>query len=305
MIGTMETTEAVGALQYGKSPFKRSGTMWLAAPLVGFFLIAYAIPVLLLLGIAFNPPDQSTVRLQPAFSLVNFAELISSPRFLASIGWSLALALGAAIIAGLAAIVPSYVIARSKEGTTGNLLLALVLLPLQVDVSVRIYGLIVLLGDEGLINQPLAEARLIQEPFPFIYNPLGDLIGMTEFGLPFMIVVLAAAIRQVDMSLEDAARTLGAGWARTVRTIVLPLAAPGLLAGSLLVFSVALGSYSVPVLLGNYQPTVATIHLYQAVASLGNWQFGAALATTLLIPSLAVVFAFYILFRRASGGDNA
>jgi ABC-type spermidine/putrescine transport system permease subunit I len=116
----------------------------------------------------------------------------------------------------------------------------LVLASMQLDGVIRLYGMMmVLLGDNGLINGALLRWHVIQAPLPLMYNVFGVIVGDIQITLPFMVLSLIGVIRSIHPSLEEAARGLGASPGQTFRHIILPLSMPGVLAGMLLVFALA------------------------------------------------------------------
>ena len=118
----------------------------------------------------------------------------------------------------------------------------------------------------------------------------------------FMILSLIGVIQGINPSLEEAARSLGAGTWRTFFTITFPMSMPGVLAGSLLVFAIAAGSYAVPVLMGGWRVIVVPLHIYQQVSEVGNWRFGAAIACVLFVVCMAVVFVYHRYTEKYVGG---
>ena len=108
----------------------------------------------------------------------------------------------------------AFVIAHTRSPRLLTLLTILVLVPMQVDMVIRLYGLMVLLGDNGLVNQFLLWTHVISHPLALMYNFLGIVLGLVEFAMPFMILSLVGVIRNIDPSLQEAARSLGAAGAR-------------------------------------------------------------------------------------------
>src|SRR5262249_55097589 len=146
----------------------------------------------------------------------------------------------------------AYVIAKTEHAGRNTLLMILVLASMQLDLVIRMYGLMVLLGDNGLVNQILLKAGLVSAPVHLMYNVLGVVIGLVQVTLPFMVLSLIGIIRAIHPSFEEAARSLGATrWAAFWR-VTLPLSMPGLLAGTLLVFALSISSFAVPALMGGW-----------------------------------------------------
>jgi putative spermidine/putrescine transport system permease protein len=160
----------------------------------------------------------------------------------------------------------------------------------------------VLLGDNGLINGFLLRVGAITAPLPLMYNVFGVIVGLVQITLPFMVLSLIGIIKAIHPSLEEAARSLGASRWHAFVTIVLPLSMPGILAGTLLVFALSISSYVVPALMGGWKVMVLPIHIYQQIAEVGRWQFGAAIAVVLFVTSIAAVAVYHQAAVRTSGG---
>jgi putative spermidine/putrescine transport system permease protein len=242
------------------------------------------------------------VTLQGSFVLDNFSRFFERPLYyeaaLRSIG------IGAVVSAiGVVLGYPlAYLIAKTEHPGRNTALMILVLSSMQLDMVIRIYGLMVLLGDNGLINGALLWSGLIQHPLPLMYNLLGVVIGLVQCTLPFMVLSLIGIIQRLPPSLEEAARSLGATRWQAFYKVVLPLSMPGVLAGTLLVFAIAISSYVVPALMGGWRVVVLPIHIYQQIAELGRWQFGAAISVILFAISLLAVAIYQQAAARTAGG---
>jgi putative spermidine/putrescine transport system permease protein len=135
-----------------------------------------------------------------------------------------------------------------------------------------------------------------------MYNFTGVVIGLVQFTLPLMVLSLIGVIRSINPSLEEAARSLGATRRAAFWRIIVPLSMPGILAGSLLVFAISISSYVVPALMGGWKVIVMPIHIYQQIAELGKWQFGAAIAVVLFATSLVAVVVYQRYAAVTAGG---
>jgi putative spermidine/putrescine transport system permease protein len=173
---------------------------------------------------------------------------------------------------------------------------------MQLDMVIRLYGMMVILGDNGLINQMLQGLGLTDEPWALMYNFRGVVFGLVQFSLPFMILTLVGVIRGIPPSLEEAARSLGANRRRAFLRVTLPASMPGILSGSLLVFALSISSYIVPALMGGFRVGVLPIHIYQQVAESARFQFGATIAVILFLISASAVAIYLRLGHRQSGG---
>ena len=184
-----------------------------------------------------------------------------------------------------------------------NLLMILVLLPFWTSLLVRTAAWIVILQREGVLNDLLVWLGVINngERLRLIYNQLGTIIAMTHILLPFMILPLYSVMKTIPPSYMRAARSLGAGQVTAFRRVYLPLTIPGLAAGVLLVFILAIGYYITPALVGGDSGIFISNMIAQNMqSSLANLKLGAALSTILL----AFVLLFYWIFNKLIGVDR-
>jgi putative spermidine/putrescine transport system permease protein len=185
---------------------------------------------------------------------------------------------------------------------TSNLLMIFVLLPFWTSLLVRTTSWIVLLQQQGVINSTLVASGLIDDEgrIAMIYNQTGTIIAMTHILLPFMILPLYSVMRPISPSYVRAARSLGATSWKAFRSIYFPLTIPGIAAGGLLVFILAVGYYITPALVGGASgQLISNLIAYHMTDSL-NWSLAAALAAILL----AAVLILYWLYDRLIGIDN-
>lgn len=191
---------------------------------------------------------------------------------------------------------PFAMLAASMTGWKRNLLLLAVLLPLWTSLLVRTAAWMILLQDQGLINQILKGIGLIDASLPLIYNRTGVLISMTHVLLPFMVLPIYASLIAIPRNLMPAAAALGAPPFQAFRHVLLPLAMPGLLSGSLLVFMVALGYYITPALTGGAgDQMISSVIAFYATGT-ANWGMAGALGLFLLVPTTVL----YIVYGRLS-----
>ena len=158
-----------------------------------------------------------------------------------------------------------------------------------------------LLGDRGVINYTLQWFGLAEKPLPLMYNEFGVIVGLVHIYVPFMVLTLVGVIGRIDVTLEEAARGLGASRFRAFLEVTLPLSLPGILAGSLLVFALAISAYVTPVLLGGNNVLTLPMLIYQQVSASFNLGFAGALGVVLLVVSLALVFAYNTILGRLTG----
>jgi putative spermidine/putrescine transport system permease protein len=276
--------------------------LWLAIPGVFLFATFFVLPVASLFAISLNKPAAGVVTVQSHFVLGNFIRFFSSPTYYEAALRSIGLA---TVVAGVCLILGyplAYLIAKTENPGRNTFLMILVLASMQLDTVIRLYGLMVLLGDNGILNQAMLGSRLISEPLHLMYNSTGVVIGLVQFTLPFMVLSLIGIIQNLHPSLEEAARSLGASRWQAFFKVTLPLTMPGILAGTLLVFAMAVSSYVVPALMGGWKVVVLPIHIFQQIAELGRWQFGSTIAVVLFAVSIMAVLIYQRAAAASAGG---
>lgn len=276
----------------------------LVVPLMIFFVVFFVIPVGLIFATSFNPPAVGQVSATWDLTLDNYIRFFSRSNYLEAAGRSVFLGLIVALVTVIVAYPMAFLIAKTEHPGHNTFLLILVLAAMQLDMVIRLYGMMVILGNNGLINQLLLALGITNgdEPVQLMYNFLGVVLGLVQFALPFMILTLIGVIRGIDPSLEEAARSLGASRRRAFFRVTLPMSMPGILAGSLLVFALSISSYIVPALMGGFRVGVLPIHIFQQVAESARFQFGATIAVILFVLSAGAVAVYLRLGNRRSGG---
>jgi len=269
------------------------------------------LPFTVLLGVFFAAPlglmallsvSQDSFGDRPwVFTLRQYARFFSDAYYLGVLGDTLAL--GAIVTAAALALgYPlAYHLARTRSRAKPLLLVA-ILSPLLVGIVVRCYGWMILLADRGLVNATLVDRGWIARPLPLMYNRFGVAVALVHVFLPFMVLSLTGVLKRIDPHVLEAAMTLGASPRRAFLEVTLPLSLPGILAGSLLVFSLAISSFVVPVLLGGFKVQVLPMIVYEQVLSVFDWPFGAANAFVLLLISLALIAVYIRVTERALRG---
>jgi spermidine/putrescine transport system permease protein len=183
-----------------------------------------------------------------------------------------------------------------------NLLLGLVVVPFWTSFLIRTYAWMFILRGEGLLNQALLAAGVIERPLELLYTPLAVLIGLVYGELPFMILPLYASLEKLDRSLLEAAADLGASGAGVFRRVTVPLTLPGIAAGVVLVFIPSLGQFVVSDLLGGAKTMLIGNLIQNQYAVARNAPFGATLASELTAAVLLLLLA-YALYAKKKGGE--
>src|SRR5438067_1756530 len=145
----------------------------------------------------------------------------------------------------------------------------------------------------------LLVAMILEQPLEILYTPTAVVIGIIAVVLPFMTLTLQSVLEQIDPSLEEAAGSLGARPFTAFRRVVLPLAMPGVIAGSVLVFILCMNAYATPVLLGGPRFHMMAPQVYEQITGQSNWPFGGALAFILMGTTLALTVASTQLMQRS------
>ncbi len=222
------------------------------------------------------------------YTLDNFARLWD-PLYGAILWRSLWIAAVATALCLAIAFPMALFIARS--GARKNLYLSLVILPFWTSFLIRIYAWMFLLRDTGLINTVLEALKVIREPLPMLYNSGAVLLGLVYGFLPFMVLPLYATLERLDPSLTEASADLGAGPWQTLWRVTIPLCAPGIRAGAILVFVPCVGTYITSDLLGGSK-TILIGNLVQNQFTVArDWPFGAAASVALMGLAMALLLS--------------
>lgn len=182
-----------------------------------------------------------------------------------------------------------------------TLLVFMVTLPFWTNLLVRNYAWILILRDHGTINGLLTWLGIIDQPLPLLHNEFAVAVGLTYSFLPFMVLPIYSSLEKLDLRLVEAAFDLYSGRWRALRHVVIPLAMPGIVAGSILVFIPALGSYVTPELLGGGKTLMIGNLIGHQFGAARNWPFGAALGLFLLALVLIAMTGYALRARRAGG----
>ena len=229
------------------------------------------------------------------FTLENFARLWD-PLYGEILWRSVWVALVSTAICLAIAFPLALFIARS--GPRKNLYLSLVILPFWTSFLIRMYAWMFLLRDTGLINTVLGALHLIRQPLPMLYNNGAVILGLVYGFLPFMVLPLYATLERLDPSLAEASADLGAHPWQTLWRVTVPLCAPGIRAGSILVFVPCLGTYITSDLLGGSKTILIGNLVQNQFTSARDWPFGAAASVALMAIAMLL-----LLSARRHGED--
>lgn len=230
-----------------------------------------------------------SLQVQGSWSLANYSRLLGEP-YLTSFLLTFKVAAIVTVVTVALGYPTAYIIATASERTR-RLLTLFVLMPYWTSVLVRAFAWIVLLQREGLVNKTLRWMGVIDEPLRLTYNLFGTVVGMVHVMLPFLVLPVVAAMRKVDRSLMPAARSCGASPTRAIWDVFFPATLPGLAAGALTVFVMALGYYVIPALLGGGRVTMWAMLIESTMTQYSDVGVSSALGITLLVATFLILGA--------------
>lgn len=185
-----------------------------------------------------------------------------------------------------------------------NFCLFLITLPFFTSMIVRLFVWLLILRPTGFLNTTLMSSGLIGRPLDLIYNEGAIILGMVYIYIPFMFMPVYASVEKLDWALVQASLDLGAGPVRTFMRIILPLTAPGIAGGAVIVFIPALGNFVVPAVLGGAKVMMLGNLIEQQFLSAHNWPFGSALAMMVMAVMLVLLTAYVVLSSRRSAASH-
>lgn len=179
----------------------------------------------------------------------------------------------------------------------------IVIMPLFTSNIVRSFGWLVLLGRRGLVNDVAVGTGLLERPASLLFNEGAVVVGLTYILVPFVVLSVAAVLQTIDRSLVEASSDLGTSRLSTFVHVTFPLSLPGVIAGSLMVFTLSVSAYVVPAIMSGGRVPVIAMSIFEQYGSVFDFNFGAALSVSLLLTTL-LILGLYGLFveRHASAG---
>ncbi|QPF78629.1 ABC transporter permease [Brucella pinnipedialis] len=272
----------------------KGGMFLLLLPFFSLLLLFFFYPLVNLLSLSVT---------EPTLSLHNYQRVFSNPVYLTVLGRTVLTAVLVSVIALLMAYPVAWLMAHSS-GPKLILITACILLPFWSPVLVRTAAWAVLLQRNGLVNQGLMQTGLIDQPLKLLYTQTAVLIAMTHVLLPFVVLPIYGAIRNVPKDYGRAAAILGAGPMRTFFEVIFPLTLPGVIGGMILTFLTALGYFITPSLLGSPKEMMIATLISQQLRETLDWPFAAALVgvLTVLVTVVTLLFSRVFKFNRMMGG---
>ncbi|ADZ68982.1 ABC transporter permease [Polymorphum gilvum] len=269
----------------------RAENLLLALPGLLLLALAFFLPIGQMMLLSLSGPDGPT--------LEHFARFLGDSYYLGILWRTVRLSLIITAICAVIGFPLAYIMARVGPRLRMWLVIA-VILPLMTSVVVRTFGWMVLLSRSGLVPELLRDMGLVGRSFGLMQTETAIVIGMVQVLLPFMTLSILGVVTRIEIRLEEAARTMGCSFLQTMRAVVLPLSLPGIVAGSLLVFTLSASSFVTPNLLGGARIQVLASSIYKSVTQSLEWPFAAAQAVILFVGILLVL----VPYIRLSGARH-
>lgn len=267
---------------------KKTYIYWLLLPGLLFLMVFMIIPIILTIG--------STFFQEGSFTLDGYLHFFKDPYFLKIMLTTLQVSIVCTFVSILLGFPVAYYISKKAPRKKG-ILLALAIFPLLTSPIVRSFSWMIILGKKGILNNFLMWLGVIESPLNILYTPMAMIVGLVHLFLPMMIISLVGVLENIDRDLLTAAQSLGASRFTAFRKVVFPLAMPGLIIGSILVFVGSLTAYTTPALLGGKQRVLATF-LYQNAMTLNDWYLASVIATIMVVITFVVVASMNKVARK-------
>ena len=262
-----------------------------------WFSIFFLLPVIVILVYSFTD-NYVILGQKPHFTLNNFILIFQKQYYLLILARSLKISL----ITTVFSIIFSYPVAYflAKKTRFDRILIVLLMIPFWINYLIRIFAWKLLLSENGILNQFLLFAGIIEEPLKILYSQTAVVLGLIYTYTPMMVLPLYATILKIDSSLNEAARDLGASRTGAFFDITFRLSLTGIFAGTLLVFIPALGSFAIPAILGGTNSVMIGNMVENQFLHIGNWNFGSAFTMTLAALSIAMILFYSRIFGLES-----
>jgi putative spermidine/putrescine transport system permease protein len=269
----------------------------LVSPATLLLTIMFILPLLLFIRFSFNQfvPGEF---MKTAWTLENYIKFFSDPYYLRILLRTITISVTSTVLALILAFPVAHFLARLRKRWK-SILIIIIVFPLLLGNVVRAMGWIAVFSQAGLMNRLLLSSGAISSPLQILQTPLAVTVVLAAVVMPYMILTLQAVIEKIQPDLEEAARDLGASAWQVFRLVILPLAMPGILAGTLLVFVLCMNAYATPLLIGGPKVLMMAPALYSQIQEVSNWPLGGAMAVVLIgVTLLTSVVYSRILSRK-------
>lgn len=244
------------------------------------FLAVFAIaPLIMLISGSFMG--------ETGFTFSKYVDFFKDEYYMRILFRTLKLALISTMISVVLGFPTAYYISKAKISKRG-LYIALAVFPLLTSPVIRSFSWMVILGKRGIVNTALINIGIIAEPLSLLYNEFAIVVGFVYLFMPLMILSLVGVLENIDQELVMAAESLGASRIKAFMKVIFPLSVPGLIVGSVLVFTGSLTAYTTPQLLGGTDSRVLATVIYQNAITLFDWDTAAVIASVMIIITILV-----------------
>jgi len=269
----------------------------LVTPATVFVAVCLLAPLVILFRYSLNEFVPTKKMMVEAVTWANYVKFFTDPYYTSILGTTVRVAVIVTATCLVLGFPLAYVVARTQSRFK-HLLIISIILPLFVGNAVRAAGWMTIFGSKGALNASLMGLGLIDKPLEIMFTEKAVIIGIIAVNLPFMVLSLQSVIEGVDRAVEEAAFSLGAPPITMFRRVLWPLALPGILAGTILTFILAMNAYATPFLLGGPLFKMMAPVIYNEFTQKTNWPFGAAIAFILMAVTLSLTIAANLLLRR-------
>jgi putative spermidine/putrescine transport system permease protein len=276
----------------------------LLAPATLLMVVVFLAPFALLVLMGFWSQPPGSLNLDTTPTLENYARIFSDDFFLRGLWTTVWLSVLSTALSALLGLPVAYFVVK-RAGRLRGLIMALLLMPLVSGALLPTLGLVNLLSTLGVVNGALKMTGLISSSLELLGNTTGIVIGLLQSFLPLMVLPLITVLDKLPRDYEDAAMSLGASRWRVWTKVLLPLSAPGLVAGSLLVFCAALTSFVTPQILGQGKVATFATMAYQQASLVLDWPLASALAVVMLLMLAAIGLVAWVAQRALSRRERS
>jgi len=270
----------------------------LLTPPLAWFLLVYIASLIVLLVTAFWTVNPFTSNIEQTWTLSNFQEIFTTPAYLSDIAQTVGMAAAVTVTDAVIAFPFAYFMARVAAPRTRTALFVAILLPLWASYLAKVYSWVLIFLNHGFLDWVVGGLGLGHPQL--IYTNWAVYAVFCYLWLPFMIIPVYGALERVPASLIEASQDLGGRTWRTTRSVLVPLVLPGIVAGSIFTFSLTLGDYITPLLIGGTSANFIGNIIYTNIGIANNVPFAAAMA---LVP--VVIMGIYLFAARALGAFEA
>lgn len=275
---------------------KKQSTILLIAPITILLVVVLILPILAVL--------LPTVWEGGAVTLSRYLSFFQDPYYIKIFVRTLRIALICTLVCMILGIPTAYFISRVSKKWRG-ILMSIALFPMLTNSVIRAFAWINILGKNGIVNQILTALHVVDQPLSMLYTEFSVLIGTIYLFLPLMIITLVGVMENIDNDMMEAAESLGASRLLSFVKVILPMSIPGIITGSVLVFTGAMTAYTTPQLLGGPKNMLLSTLIYQRAMTLNDWTGASVVALVMIVTTLIVMKGLnFVADRLDKRGEN-